>query len=489
MRKRTHICISSFTLLSILFLGLISCNSPGGTNQAYILNGSMGDTLEKKLSPVIELLMEKYDLPGVAVGIVKDDETVYAKAFGYNNIETGEPVTIRSLFHMASISKPFVATAIMQLVEQGKIDLEAPVLKYLPYFRLETGPYKEITIRQMLNHISGMPDVRDYEWETPVYEEDALEQYVRSISSEKMIANPGEKFAYSNMAFECLGDVIAKASGISFADYVEENILDPIGMHESTFLKPSHLPENWASPHTRILVSKPWEGYPYNRMHGPSSTLHSNVVEMCNWAITNMNRGIFEGERILDSTSYELLWKPWYQNGEHSHVGLSWFLGKFRDVNTIGHSGGDIGFSTDFVLVPDESLAVVVVCNLNPAPAREIKSIALDILLGYEPQHLKSPASFSVLKELDTKGLNSAVNLWDSLSIHHADEYDFGPQHFVGLFYAMDMNLVPEAEEIVRLCLEIFPDEVIKTIRDQAHWFADNNPENKAAPAVLQIIQ
>jgi len=479
--------ISGFLIL--LLISLAACNNSTDQTPVSIISGTTGDTLENKLTPIIEDLMVRYDLPGLAIGIVKEGEIVYAKAFGYKSNETGEPVTIQSLFHMASVSKPFVATAIMQLVEQGKIVLDSSVVHYLPYFQLEGGPYEMITVKQMLNHISGMPDVRDYEWDNPIYDEGALEQYVRSISTEELIADPGERFAYSNMAFECLGDVIGKVSGTSFADYVKTNILDPIGMEESTFLKPEYLPDNWASPHTRILSSKPWDGYPYNRMHGPSSTLHSNVLEMCKWAMANMNRGILGNAMILESSSYDQLWNHWFQTGEENHVGLSWFIGKFRDVETIGHSGGDMGFNTDFVMVPDKSIAVVVLSNVNPAPVVEIKSIALDILLGYEPQSLKSPASIPVLKELESNGFDAAASMWDSLSMNHPEDYDFSPQHFIGLLYAIDLDLVEEAVSISQLCLKIFPDEIIHEIEVQAEWYGNNHPENKAAPAVLKVFQ
>lgn len=110
---------------------------------------------------------------------------------------------------MAFVSKPFLASAIKQLVEKGKINLDSTVISYLPYFKLKGESYKQITIRQMLGHVSGMPDVHDYEWDNPEYDAGALERYVHQIASNEMIAEPGEKYAYSNMAFECLGDVIA----------------------------------------------------------------------------------------------------------------------------------------------------------------------------------------------------------------------------------------------------------------------------------------
>ncbi len=155
--------------------------------------------LEAKLQPFVQHVVESFGLAGLAIGIVKSGELVYTQGFGVRSLETREPVTPRSLFHMASVSKPFVATAIVQLVEQGKLALDAPVVTYLPYFRLKDPRSKEITVRQMLSHTAGMPDADDYHWYAPEDDEEALERYVRSLAGEELIAAPGEKYAYSNV--------------------------------------------------------------------------------------------------------------------------------------------------------------------------------------------------------------------------------------------------------------------------------------------------
>ncbi len=119
---------------------------------------------------------QSHNLPGLAIGIVTDAEIVYAKGFGVKNIDTQELISPTTIFHMASISKPFVATAIVQLVEKGQIQLDAPVLPHLPYFKLDDARYSSITVQQMPSHVSGMPDVEDYEWYNPQYDEGALER-------------------------------------------------------------------------------------------------------------------------------------------------------------------------------------------------------------------------------------------------------------------------------------------------------------------------
>lgn len=477
-------------LTAVVFV--FSCGNKNEISKGDVIQGETGARLDSTLTPLIEEVMQAYDLPGFAIGIVKDDEIAYARGFGYKNIDTKKPVTTTTLFHMASISKPFVATAVMQLVEQGKIDLEAPVTTYLPYFKLDDERYKEITIQKMLSHISGMPDVEDYEWDDPQYDEGALERYVRSLADKKMRFDPGKRYAYSNMAFECLGDVIAKVSGISFADYEKEYILDPSGMKESMFLKPEHLPENWASGHLRTVRTLAWEGYPYNRMHGPSSTLHSNAIEMCNWAIINMNRGSYGGQKILEPASYDLLWKPWFKiGGEDSDnaVGLSWFLGSHRGEKTISHGGGDTGFNTYLILLPEKASAVVVLCNYIPAPIRYLSEAALDMLLGFEPEDSKPPASVPVLRALSEKDRDEAVAVWNSLYQEHAKEYNFGQQQFYNMAaVSIMLDRVEDGEAVIRLLLEILPEEAMRTARGIIEKFLKDNPENRTALRMLEIL-
>jgi CubicO group peptidase (beta-lactamase class C family) len=477
-------------LMAVVFM--VCCGSKSEISSRNVIQGETGAQLDTKLTPFIEQVMQAYDLPGFAVGIVKDNEVVYARGFGYKNIGTKEPVTTTTLFHMASISKPFVATAVMQLVEQGKIDLDVPVTTYLPYFKLDDERYTDITIQQMLSHISGMPDVEDYEWDNPQYDEGALERYVRSLTDKKMRFDPGKKYAYSNMAFECLGDVIAKVSGMSFADYEKKYILDPAGMKESTFLKPENLPDNWASGHLRTTHTFAWKGYPYNRMHGPSSTLHSNAIEMCNWAIINMNRGTLAGQKILEPASFDLLWKPWFKIGAEDSedaVGLSWFLGSHKGKKTISHGGGDTGFNTYLILLPARSAAVVVLCNYIPAPIRYLGEAALDMLLGFEPEGFKPPASVPVLKALSEKGREEAVAVWNSLNQEHAGDYNFSQQQFYNMAAAAIMlDRIEDGEAVIRLLLEILSEEAMKPARKFITDYLEDDPDNNTGLRMLKIL-
>jgi CubicO group peptidase (beta-lactamase class C family) len=330
----------------------------------------------------------------LAVGVVEDQELIYAKGFGVMNLETGGEVTPRTLFHMASVTKPFVATSIVQLLEQKKLSLDDRIVEYLPYFEMKDERYTTLTIRQFLTHSSGMPDVEDYHWDEPEYDEGALERFVRSLTDRELLFEPGEKFTYSNMAFEVLGDLIAKVSGQSFADYAKEHILHPLDMNDSSILIRDVDPALLANGHVKGWLGKTrvTKHYAYNRRHGPSSCLYSNVVDMSRWAVANMNRGELEGRRILDASSYELLWTPALEgvriadDNRLVHIGLSWFLTEKAGYRIVCHGGQDTGYRTNFVMYPDEGVAVIVLSNYSGPDdtVAEVTRLAREIVLGSE---------------------------------------------------------------------------------------------------------
>jgi CubicO group peptidase (beta-lactamase class C family) len=349
------------------------------------------DRYAGRLDPFLQKTVREADVPGLAIGIVADGRLAYARGFGVLKVgEPERPVTPETLFHMASITKPFVATAVLQLMERGKVDLDAPVTTYVPYFRLKDPRYRSVTVRQMLTHTSGMPDVRDYGWDKPEYDDGSLERYVRSLGDKSLLREPGSKFAYSNMAYEVLGDLVAKVSGESFERYVEVNILKPLGMKSSTLLLKEADPAKLAAGHTkgkdgnvRVVAH-----YPYNRAHTPSSDLHSSVTDMARWAMANINRGELDGARILKASTYDLMWKPAARTGSPSslgkRVGISWFLGERMGVPTVSHGGGDDGFRTYLVLAPDRKAGVVVMSNTDRVPLPKIVDAALEAALGGE---------------------------------------------------------------------------------------------------------
>lgn len=425
----------------------------------------MKNQIIENLDKVLNEYMGKNCIPGLAVGVVYDNEAIYTKGFGVKNIETKEIINEYSLFHMASVSKTFVATGIMQLVQQGKMELDSYLIEYLPYFELKDDRFKKITIRQMLNHISGMPDEEDYEWDKPQYDEGALEKYVRDLKDSELMWEPGEKFAYSNIAFEILGDVIAKVSGMSFEDYMKENILNVLQMKESNFLKPLVSKELLTAPHVldfengyRVSVS---EVFPYNRAHGPSSTLCSNVVELCNCAIAHMSEGKFQGAKILEPQSYSELWKSqattqW--GGYTSEVGLSWFLGEYKGIKVKSHSGWDTGFLSNLVLFPEIGAGVVVMMNCDYGPLKNICSNIMDIVLGHKSLGIKECIASHALQLLLNKDFETAIKKCSLIKEESLDDYYVNAGEFRYLAYELlESKKIKEAIELLKISIMIFP--------------------------------
>ena len=357
------------------------------------------DSLIASVDSVATAFMKEAGIPGLAVGILRPGLPNIEKGYGVTRLGTDTAATDRTIYHMASISKPFVATAIVQLVEEGKVDLDAPVSRYVPWFRMKDPRAAAITVRQLLVHVSGMPDVTNYDWEHPEYDAGALERYIRGLADSTLRAAPGEKWDYSNIGFEVLAQVIASVSGQEFEVFVRDRILAPLGMTHSTMLMSDIDSTRLAWGHGKSDSGAVVQAtvYPYNRRHAASSTMHSDAHDMLRWARATLNRGELEGKRILKSESYDVLWKnerdmfealkarasaanvplPY----ESFSQGLSWFLIGWRGHRLINHSGGDRGFRTDLYIAPDDSVAVVVMANQERADVGELARQLLGLIL------------------------------------------------------------------------------------------------------------
>lgn len=418
--------------------------------------------LEEQLEPLIQQTLATFELAGLAIGIVRGDAIVYARGFGVKHLETREPITATSLFHLASLSKAFVATAIMQLAEQGKLDLDAPVVDYLPCFTMHDERYRAITARQMLTHVSGMPDEEMYSWDQPEYDEGALERYVRGLANLSLLFDPGERFAYSNIAYEVLGDLIAKRSEQPFEAYMSEHILRPLGMSTSTFLKSEVPAELGTTPHVGVPQIMLSPVYPYHRAHGPSSTLHSSALEMCQWIRANLQRGSLNGKRVLSAASYDLLWHPYalLEEGDPpAFTGLGWWLDTYKGKQEVIRGGQDTGFEAICALVPEEGIGVVVLANTLPAPVNQIREAALDVLLGYEPQMPKPPVIVPLSSILRQEGVQAALQAYRDLQAQQPELYDFdaGQFHLIG-DVLLSIHREREVQRVLQLGIAVDPE-------------------------------
>jgi CubicO group peptidase (beta-lactamase class C family) len=297
----------------------------------------------------------------------------------------------------------FTAAAIMQLVEQGLIDLDAPVTDYLPEFRLDDPRYTAITVRQLLAHTSGLPwlpattEVRSEEWgfQDPDTQEGALARMVAGLDGVALVADPGGgQVLYSNTAFDVLGDIVAAVSGQPYETYMQDNIFKPLGMESTTFVLDEADPALLAAGYRQDPESddmSAWEFFPYNPQHSPSAGLISNVDDMSLWAEALLNEGELDGARILEAGSLEEIWSPastmgW--GGLLQDYGLGWILAEDAGHRLVWHVGGVPGFHSNLMLAPEDGVAVVTMLNLNnylqdePWYATEVGTAVMYELLG-----------------------------------------------------------------------------------------------------------
>lgn len=414
------------------------------------------------LSGYMDSYMEKNSLTGISIGMVLNGELAYTRAFGISDMEKGARVTETSMFHSASISKTFVAMAVMQLQERGLLELDKPVSEYLPYFRLKDERYRNMTIRLMLSHTSGMPDVYDYEWDKPKYHEGALEEYVRSLYDNELLWEPGERFAYSNIAYEVLGDVIAKISGTPFENYMKENIFKLLGMNNTGYLIKEVPQEELTAPHVIDINAgyepKKNEYYPYNRIHAPSSTLWSNPSEMCRYAIANLNRGSFNGIRLLKPESYEAMWCPAAETGwGTAKVGYSWFMREYKGIDLIYHTGGDTGYCSNLVLIPEKASALSLFCNCDNMNLSMVTDYILDVMLGFEVQPIKNSIIPELARLVHDKGTEVAGAWFEDIRNSCRDEYYISDVELNRLAYRYKLSgKVEEAIAVIETAVKEF---------------------------------
>ena len=420
---------------------------------------------QEKLDSILKDIMRGWGIPGLGVGLVRAGEIVYAKGFGVQSLDTGTPVTEESIFGVASVSKCFVASAILQLCERGLIHLDDPLILHLPDFRLADERYPLITIRQMLSHTSGMPDMDEYEYvelvSHPESDEGAAERYMRSLSDRKMVAAPGEIFYYSNIAYNVLGVLITRITRQSFEAYMEEHILLPAGMPDSTFFYPEVDPKRLAVPHLRSprMVVNPV--YPYHRADAPASFLHSTVIDMCHWAQTCLNRGIYTGQRILTEASYDLMWTPVAPRGYppfYESTGLGWTLGHYEGLLTVSHGGGGFGWTDFLLLLPEIQSALVILCNEESSARSRTIRAALHCLLDRDPEVGKVSWMIPINQALCEGGIQAAYARYKALKDTGDENYCFDEDELISLTYQlMNVNNLDLTIEVLKLNLHVYP--------------------------------
>jgi CubicO group peptidase (beta-lactamase class C family) len=319
----------------------------------YVLDGSL------------ERVRQSFSIPGMAIGIVENGEPVYVRAFGVRDLETGEPVTVHTKFHVASLTKTFTVAAIMQLHEQQRIALDAPIAQYVPAFANSS-----ITVTQLLTHSAGLEDIAH---KSKRSDEDALRNYVTKLAQRELAYPPGQGWGYSDAAFNVLGAAIESITGSKYLDYMHEEVLKKVGMHESMFW----VPGDGAWPHTgKVFVSRQL-GYPFDRAMMPSSGLNSSINDMTRWAALHVNRD----PALLSAASYEAMFQHRLDSSwEGMAMGLGWQLEKRGDRWLPRHYGQEHGFTASITLYPQQRRAIVILSNAETTPRGEIRKLIESVL-------------------------------------------------------------------------------------------------------------
>lgn len=392
----------TLTILTILFFGCQ--NSQNQRSDAEVTFDSL-----------LLVQKESWNIPGIAIGILRNDSVVYAEGLGVKSINTGDSITTKSIFHMASVSKPFTATAIIQLLEQGKLDLNDRLIKYIPHFKMADDRYKDITIKHILTHTSGIPDVEDYEWSKPQYDTDAAKRYASSFSEAILDFEPGTEYNYSNAAYDLLANVISLLSGMTFEDYMKKFIFEPVGMTNSTFYTPEVQDHLATTPHVlndSLQITTGYH-YPYNRRHAPSSTLQSNVEDMLKWARVNLNRGEIDGKRIFSEDSYDLLTSSQVETEWGLNRVLGWGIRDVGEYKVINHSGGDDGYLSFFAFVPEKNLGFVMMANNDFYWSGDASKIWMQqLVLGEVEKEWKVSIGYKLKDYILTEGIEKCKEIY-----------------------------------------------------------------------------
>lgn len=356
--------------LFIIAIAISNCNTSSSSSNTQDLD-LIFDSVFKK------------DEPGGAVLIAKDGKIIYEKGFGIEDINTKKPIDNNTLFNVGSISKTFVAFGILQLAKENKLSIDDDIYKYFPDFK-DSSIAKKIKIHHLLTHSSGLPDIRNVSGDSVFYLTAKDEENWAPIKkTDSLEFQPGEKFQYSNPAFNGLALIIEKVTGMKWQDYIKKNIMEPAGMKTSTITDGPY-PESGVS-HGYLFDGKNY----FEKDYGEEPTfaaagnggVWSSVNELWKYeqaiqkdifldsAWTKRSRTVYEFSNWKDSVP--------------PFIGLCWFITKTNSEGMIGHTGSQGGFRADYVWLPEKKIFYVILCN-TPKPLTALRSKVLAVALKEE---------------------------------------------------------------------------------------------------------
>src|SRR5947209_1213356 len=359
--------------------------------------------IEAFLDGLVPLQLERDDIAGVAIAVVKDGKVLFAKGYGYSDVKKKTPVSAENtLFRPGSISKLFTWTAVMQLVEQGKLDLDRDVNDYLDFKIPPTYP-QPITLRNIMTHTAGFGETAKDLFVPDAKDLTTLHPYLVHHMP-KRIFPPGTTPAYSNYATTMAGYVVQRVSGKPFNDYINESILKPLGMQHTTFAQPlppelkSLMSDGYqlaSSPPGSFEVLQAW----------PAGSVSTSAMDMTHFIIAHLQDGQFNGVRIFKPETAELMHsRQFAAHPAMTAMALGFYEETRNGHRIIGHAGDTVYFHSDLHLIPDAGVGFFV--SYNSAGKGEVRSreavwhAFLDRYFQYEPAPVSTAADAAKDAEL-----------------------------------------------------------------------------------------
>ncbi len=362
--------------------------------------------IDERLQARVRELAEELEIPGVAVGVFHEDEERYAY-HGVTSVENPLPVDENTLFQFGSTGKTYTSVCLLRLVQDGKVDLDAPVRRYVPELNLRDPDVAErVTVLQLLNHTAG--------WDGDYFEDtgegdDTLARYVERMVSLQQLTPPGFIASYNNASLSLAGRIIEKVTDLVYERAIKELVLDPVGLKMTMFFPNDVMTRRFVVGHRRetdgtIRVLRPW-AMPRsgNAMGGLSATAPDQI----RWARFHLDRGrTADGEQVVAAELIERMQQPTAETPGSAlgdAVGISWLLREVGGEKVVAHGGSTTGQYSGFEMVPARRFAVVSHTNAEPnGPLfnRRIKDWALETYLGIvEPDPIHEPRSAEALAD------------------------------------------------------------------------------------------
>ena len=318
--------------------------------------------------------MQRQHIPGLSLLVIKDGKIVRAEGFGLANVELQVPVKPETVFQSGSVGKQFTATAVMMLVEEGKIGLDDPLTKY---FTDAPAAWKEVTIRELLSHTAGFGDYpKDFDMRKDWTEEEEL----KLVESIPLAYPPGTSWAYSNFGYMTLGILIHRVTGEFYGDFLQQRIFQPLGMHSTRIISEADIVPNRSAGYRLVkgeLKNQEWVAPMVNTT--ADGSLYFTILDLAKW-----DAALYT-EKLLKRSSLDLMWTVVkLKNGQPNKgdYGFGWFIEQRHGHRCIQHDGSWQGFETAIDRYVDDQLTVVALSNLESAQPGKITQHVAEMYLA-----------------------------------------------------------------------------------------------------------